>query len=200
MSALPRILSLFLALLCIATGSPAGAQHADSTVAGPRKPPETRLIPATSVVRDTTKPPISPGRAFLSSLFIPGLGQSRLHRAGGGAVYFTFEALAAVMATKALYDLRLAKEHAADTIVAFYKTEVDAKGAPVPGDAIRNRYAGNRVKSRRTHVEDWVAALIFNHLFSGADAFVSAQLWELPIQLGFRAAPAAAILRAASRY
>jgi hypothetical protein len=29
-------------------------------------------------------------------------------------------------------------------------------------------------------VEDWVAVLFFNHLFSGADAYVAALLWDLP--------------------
>ncbi len=186
-----------LAVLCVAMATPAWAQRVDSTVAGPRRVPATPMV-ATQVVRDSTKPPISPGRAFLYSLALPGLGQSQLHRAGGGAFYFLFEGFAAAMATKALFDLRIAKEHRQDVIVTAYTTDVN--GNPVVADTARNRYAANRVKARRTHVEDWVAALIFNHLFSGADAYVSAHLWDLPIQLGFRAAPAVAILRAASRY
>ena len=32
------------------------------------------------------------------------------------------------------------------------------------------------MRARRTHLEDWLAAVIFNHLFSGADAFVAANL------------------------
>jgi hypothetical protein len=48
----------------------------------------------------------------------------------------------------------------------------------------RNRYDAERVRARRTHFEDWIAFLIFNHLFSGADAFVSAQLWDLPTEIG----------------
>jgi hypothetical protein len=129
------------------------------------------------------------------------LGQSRLQRSGAGAVYLLFEGFSTAMATKALYDLRIAKEHRSDVIVSAFKNgEVNAAGAAVPADTLPNRYAANRVKARRTHVEDWVAALIFNHLFSGADAYVSAHLWDLPIQLGFRAFPAVAVARAASRY
>ena len=30
----------------------------------------------------------------------------------------------------------------------------------------------------RTHYEDWIAALIFNHIISGADAYVAANLWD----------------------
>ena len=42
---------------------------------------------------------------------------------------------------------------------------------------------GERVAARRTHLEDWLALLVFNHLISGAEAFVSAQLWDLPGQV-----------------
>ena len=34
-----------------------------------------------------------------------------------------------------------------------------------------------------------IAMLVFNHLFSGADAFVSSQLWDLPAQVEMRALP-----------
>ena len=32
-------------------------------------------------------------------------------------------------------------------------------------------------------IEDWIALLVFNHLVSGADAFVAAHLWDLPAQV-----------------
>ena len=198
---LHRLTLALLAVIYAAGPSRVAAQRADSTVAGPRRIAPAPPSQAKPVVRDSTKPPVSPGRAFLYSLALPGLGQSRLERAGSGAVYVLFEGFSAAMATKALYDLRIAKEHRHDLIVTEFKNgELDAKGAAVPVDTLRNRYAGIRVRARRTHVEDWVATLIFNHLFSGADAYVSAHLWDLPIQLGFRAVPAAAIVRAASRY
>jgi hypothetical protein len=31
--------------------------------------------------------------------------------------------------------------------------------------------------------------ILFNHLFSGADAYVAANLWDLPQHIGMRAAP-----------
>ena len=40
------------------------------------------------------------------------------------------------------------------------------------------------MSARKTHVEDWEAALVFNHLISAADAFVAAQLWDLPAHSG----------------
>jgi hypothetical protein len=39
------------------------------------------------------------------------------------------------------------------------------------------------VRARKQHVEDWVALLIFNHLFAAADAFVAAQLWDVPARV-----------------
>jgi hypothetical protein len=48
------------------------------------------------------------------------------------------------------------------------------------------------VKARRLHYEDWVAMLIFTHLFSGADAFVSAHLRDLPRQVELRRLPSGA--------
>ncbi|MBV6521367.1 MAG: hypothetical protein MNPFHGCM_01502 [Gemmatimonadaceae bacterium] len=174
------------------------SQQADSIAAGPRRIPQATAQQSRLVARDSTKPPISPGRAFLYSLALPGLGQSRLQRAGAGAFYFFFEGLSTAMATKAIYDLRIAREHRHDAIAAAYTT--NANGEPVVSDTLRNRYAGSRLKARRTHVEDWVALLIFNHLFSGADAYVSAQLWDLPIQLGLRAAPAVGLIGVLSRY
>jgi hypothetical protein len=181
------------------------AQKADSARAGVQR--SAKLQPQQAAVpRDSTKPPIGPGRAFLYSFLLPGLGQSRLDRGTSGTIYVAFEAFGVAMATKAAYDLRLAREHRHDAIVESYKVnsatgipEVNTAGTPIPADTIRNRYLGNRVKARRTHLEDWAAALIFNHLFSGADAFVSAQLWDLPVHVGFRAAPAVMVLRAVAR-
>ena len=194
-----------LSLASVLQPAAAAAQRADSARAGVQRPaaaPTQQL----ATPRDSTRPPIGPGRAFLYSFLVPGLGQSRLDRGTSGTNYIAFEAFGAAMATKAAYDLRLAREHRHDAIIESYKVnsatglpEVNAAGTPIPADTIRNRYLGNRVKARRTHLEDWVAVLIFNHLFSGADAFVSAQLWDLPVHVGFRAAPAVMMLRAAAR-
>jgi hypothetical protein len=59
-------------------------------------------------------------------------------------------------------------------------------GAFVPADTVDNRFDEERVSSRQQQFEDWVALLVFNHLFSGADAFVSTLLWAVPARVGFR--------------
>ena len=50
-------------------------------------------------------------------------------------------------------------------------------------------YSTRLVQARRTHVEDWVALLLFNHLISGADAYVAAHLWDLPGRVAVVPAP-----------
>lgn len=198
---------------------PLGAQQADSARAGvrtradtargakaPQPAPARRRGPT---VRDSLAPPVSPGKAFLFSLALPGLGQSKLNRPTAGGVYFATEAVWLAMLGKAAHDLRVAKAHAEDVIVDTYAVD-PTTGAPiitggkyVVKDTLRSKYAEpvdatgsnstqqqrSRVKARRLHFEDWIAMLAFNHLFSAADAFVSSQLWDLPAQVEMRALP-----------
>lgn len=64
-------------------------------------------------------------------------------------------------------------------------------GAPLPVYAIvcPTYYSTRLVQARRTHVEDWVALLLFNHLVAGADAYVAAHLWDLPGRVALVPAP-----------
>ena len=65
-----------------------------------------------------------------------------------------------------------------DTIVVSY---VDADGTARRDDRSSRRASTTPdVRTRAAHVEDWVALLVANHLFAGADAFVAAHLWDVP--------------------
>ena len=96
------------------------------------------------------------------------------------------------MARKSAIDLQEAKTLRGDSVVATYKVDpgtglaqVDPKtGLPIPDTYIASRFTDDRVKARRTHYEDWIAAIIFNHLFSGADAYVAANLWDFRTNIG----------------
>jgi hypothetical protein len=142
--------------------------------------------------RDSLRPPLSPGRAFLNSLLLPGLGQSRLRRQVPAAFYFTIEAVSIAMMHKTRNDLRIAKDFARSPVISRYQVD-PATGAPVivggafvPADTVETRFDEERVSSRQQQFEDWVALLVFNHLFSGADAFVASLLWDVPARVGFR--------------
>ncbi len=130
-------------------------------------------------------------------MLLPGLGQARLRRQLPGAVYFTVDALAFTMLFRISAELRIAKARARDHIVNHYRTDpvtgapvLDGSGMFVPVDSVQTHFDEGVVDARRGQFEDWVAIIVFNHLFAGADAFVSSLLWDLPARVGFRPAPA----------
>lgn len=152
---------------------------------------DTAIIPVIRVEnpRDTVtrraqfiRPPLSPRRAFLMSVLLPGYSQARLQRATSGALFAGIEMGAIAMLRRSLSDVR----------------EVQRQGtAPEPGDFVINRSTGAITpgapleprfddaleNTRKLHVEDWIAAIAFNHLIAGADAFVAAQLWDVPVRV-----------------
>lgn len=153
-----------------------------------------RVQSPAGVSRDV-KPPVTPRRAFLYSLAVPGAGQAALERHFWGGVFFLSEGLSLALVYRSAEELRLARQFRADSVPATY--QVDAAGQPAVGSDGKpivaawtvSRYSAARVRARRTHYEDWLAVLIFNHLIAGADAFVAAQLWDLPARVGVRTAP-----------
>lgn len=155
---------------------------------------------------DTTKPkriapviqgpPISAARAFVYSFAIPGLGQAKLDRPTYGAVFFLLEVTSLAMVNRTASDVRAAKAFQADSVPLTYQTDattgavtLGSTGLPVVATWKVSSYPKELVKARRLQYEDWMAIIIFNHLFSGADAFVAAQLWDLPQRISFRAVP-----------
>jgi len=46
-----------------------------------------------------------------------------------------------------------------------------------------------RVAKKKQEVQDWAVLLAFNHLLAGAEAFVSAQLWDFPAEVELRSLP-----------
>jgi predicted branched-subunit amino acid permease len=133
------------------------------------------------------KPPISPRRAFLYSALVPGLAQAKLGRNKAAATMLLVEAVAIAMIRESAADVREARRMSGDSVVTTY---VGAQGdALKPETLVPRRFDPQYVHSRQSHVEDWVAFLVANHLFSGADAFVAANLWDVPTQLQIRVAP-----------
>ncbi len=136
--------------------------------------------------RPELRPPLSPRRAFLYSLLLPGYGQSVLGRNRAGALQVAFEAAALVMIRNSASDIREARRNLADSVPVSF---VDPEGNP----AIifeRTPFSAALLRSRQSHLEDWIAVLIANHIFSGADAFVASLLWDLPAEVSLRATPA----------
>jgi hypothetical protein len=152
-------------------GPPAAAQRVDSARVAARPAAvdtSTRPVPA---------PPLSPRRAFLYSLLLPGYAQSALGRPTAGALFALSEAIAISMLRESKADLNEARRLRSDSLVVI---GVDANGTPITR---LSYYSDGLIAIRRGHVEDWVAFLVANHLFAGADAYVAAHLWDLPAQI-----------------
>src|SRR3954468_5348221 len=126
---------------------------------------------------DTVHSPITPKRAFLSSLFVPGSAQNILGRHRAGAALVAVEVISIGMIRESGADLREARQQFGDSVVMSY---VDESGTRLSTPLLqRRRFGDTEIHSRRSHVEDWIALLIANHLFAACDAFVSANLWDV---------------------
>jgi hypothetical protein len=161
------LVALVVALTALAP-APAHGQVADSARLGPT---------ARNAASDTTQrnrlttPPISPRRALLQSMLIPGWGQASLDRNTAGGLFVALEVTSIAMLVQSKKQLSIAREAARDSILD-----------PSSGGYVANPLAA-RIRPRKRAVEDWTALLIFSHLIAAADAFVAAHLWDVPIQV-----------------
>lgn len=142
-------------LLAVYPSSSLTAQQPDTT-----RPPPIVTTGATIVPTDTTHR-LRPMGAFLRSFLLPGWGQAATGRRVTGALFATWEGLAAMMTLKAQSEYHYLKES----------------------------QASNLVGAKRQEVQDWLVLWVFNHFFSGAEAFVSAHLQDFPKDLKIQAFP-----------
>ena len=98
--------------------------------------------------------------AFWRSFLIPGWGQAATDRHTTGAVFVAWEGVTAMMTLKAQQE-------------ANYLESIHASNA----------------EAKRQEVQDWLVLWIFNHLFAGAEAYVSAHLRDFPPDLKVTAYP-----------
>jgi len=157
-----------LACLFLLAAAPCRAQQ-DSAAASPALPAAPDSVRAATVDSTARRvgrpdsvrpvPPISPGGAFLRSFLIPGWGQSRLGRNLTAGVFVAFEGMAMTMVWKSTWQLHFAESR------------------------------GKYVKSHAQEQQDWIVLLVFNHFFAGAEAFVSANLWDFPVGLKAQVLP-----------
>ncbi len=116
--------------------------------------------PAALLVRPDTSHQVRPMGAFWRSALIPGWGQSATGRHTTGAVFVVWEGVTAMMTLKAQQEANYMKQM---------------------GSA--------NLKAKRQEVQDWLVLWVFNHLFSGAEAYVSAHLQDFPADLKIHAVP-----------
>ena len=170
-----RQLAALVGIVALSLGAarPLRAQRADSAKAGVRRSDADSVRKA-----KIPKPPLSPRRAFLYSLALPGYSQSVLGRPTAGALFVLTESIALVMLRESAADLRQAKRFRTDSLVVIGYEQ--PAGTPITQVST---YNDRLVDIRRGHVEDWIAFIIANHLFAAADGYVAAHLWDLPTQI-----------------
>jgi hypothetical protein len=196
-----RWLVALAALVCaLAPARAVSAQQVDSAKVGARRiPPDSARKPAPHPSDSTRKPlpqpPLSPRRAFLYSLAIPGYSQAVLGRPTAGALFVLTEAIAVSMLRESQADLNEARRFQSDSLVTIGFDP--ASGAAIPAV---NAYTQHLVDVRRSHVEDWIAFIIANHLFAGADGYVAAHLWDLPTQISIEPSHAGTVVAARIRW
>ena len=109
---------------------------------------------------DTLPKGVGPMGAFWRSFLLPGWGQAVTDRQVTGAVFVTWEGVTAMMTLKAQQEAN------------YFK----AVGSP-------------NLRLKRQEVQDWLVLWVFNHLFAGAEAYVSAHLRDFPPDLKVQAFP-----------
>jgi hypothetical protein len=196
-----------LAVACLAVAVPL---HAQADTAGTRQRGDSARradslaaarpgLPALPRFALRTQPPITPRRAFLLSLAVPGLAQSRLDRGSAGALFASVEAGALTMVRRSLRDVQEVRRFRVDSLPVEFVVRQDGALQPT-GGRLPDRYSQTLERQRRLQVEDWLAVVAFNHLIAAADAFVSAQLWDVPLDVTAHPAPRGAWFIASWRW
>lgn len=196
-SRVTRLLAIVVLVSGVAPGvgaqqrTPAGVSR-DSVVRDTTKRTSRRL--PSSIPDSLLRPPITPKAAFLHSLALPGLGQSALRRSTAATIFSSVEVGAIYMVMKSRADLKRAK--------ALRGLDSITVGDPSLGQSVTRVPAVTQelINARRLHLEDWIAVLVFNHLLAGADAYVAANLWDLPARVSIRHTPAGPALAAQFRW
>ncbi len=168
----------------------------DSVPTDTSKRPPARRLP-NSIPDSLLRPPISPKAAFLRSLVVPGWGQSALRRSTAATLFSAAEIGALYMVAKSRADLRRAQALNGLDSIAIGDPSL---GGSVPRVPRVPAVPQELVNARRLHLEDWLAVLIFNHLIAGADAYVAANLWDLPARVSITHTPAGTGLGASFRW
>jgi hypothetical protein len=158
---------------------------AAAPLAAQRDTTARRAPTASAKSTDSLRAPLGPRRAFFYSFLVPGYSQAVLGRNKAAAAFTLVEAICLAMIRESAADVHEARRSVNDSVVVSY---VDAFGnASVTKTA--PRFTDQDVHTRISHVEDWAALMVANHLFAGADAFVAANLWDVPLRLGLREVP-----------
>lgn len=132
----------------------------DSTRVSPAISDTLNTQHATPVTLDSTRRPTTPMGAMFRSFLLPGWGQATYGRKVTGGVMMAFEGLSIGMLLKIKSDER-------------YIEETNS----------------TKLRDKRQQEQDWITLIVFDHLMSGLEAYVSAHLYDFPGDLQMQALP-----------
>lgn len=204
MKALERILCV-LAVSGMAAASLQAQQSVPVDTTRPRN--EKPFSPADTVIAALRSKRLTPGRAFVRSLLIPGWGQFSNGAMVRGSIYASLQGASAFMLVKtqikigdARNEVKSLRKTAVDSLVADAQQRRDtakirryanADSVTVVADgtfAVADKQSLVRARVRQR--EDWITDLIFFTLASGVDAFVGAHLSDFPGSVSAEPTPA----------
>jgi hypothetical protein len=107
-----------------------------------------------------SKPPLSPGGAFLRSFVLPGWAQAELGAESRGALYFFAEGFSLFMVARTQARLSWAE-----------RTQPENSAV---------------IASRKQQREDWIALAVFTAFFAAADGWVSVHLYGFEERTGVK--------------
>jgi hypothetical protein len=191
-----------------------GSVHAQQTVPADTTRPKSEkpFNPADTVAAALASKHVTPGRAFVRSLLVPGWGQFSNGATERGAVYASLQGASAFMLVKtqikisdAKADLSAARKTAVDSLIASAQAQKDtAKVRKYANPDSVNAVAetvfavvdkASLVKARQKQREDWITYFLFFTFASGIDAFVGAHLSDFPGTVTAEPTPAGMQLR-----
>ena len=114
-----------------------------------------------------------------------------LGRPNAAALFILAEAITALMVAESAIELRQARRLQDDSVALHFVSPTTGQPDTIYRPA---RYPAALVRARRAHLEDWIAALVANHLIAAADGFVAAHLWDVQVQVGLERSTGVAIL------
>jgi hypothetical protein len=157
-----RLLWVVAAVAVVGAGAPMTLSAQDSAAVAPDTPTADTTAP--SAAPDSTAPSTvrspRPFGALWRSLLVPGWGQAKLDRKLTGGLFVAWEGVTLGMTLKASQELG-------------YLRSVNSGRAAV----------------KKKELQDWLVLLVFNHVFSGLEAFISAHLYDFPEDLRLQVVP-----------
>lgn len=148
-----------ITLLAVLGARPVTRLSAQDTAAA-AAPADTVGTTLGRTVGDSLALRTSPMNAFWRSFLLPGWGQAKLGRKLTAAIFVGWEATTLGMSLKTRHELEYLR-----------------------------RTNSERAEEKRAEHEDWVVLLVFNHLLSGLEAYVSGHLSDFPADLKLQAVP-----------